>query len=201
MSYRLEGKVLEVCTCNVICPCWVAHDPDGGQCLGALAYHFEAGLIDGVDVSGLTIAMFAHIPGNVTAGNWRALVFIDENASDDQERALIEVFTGKAGGPVADFAQLVGEVIAVERVPITFEVSEGEGRLLVGDTIEADIEALVGATGNRTVLAETAFSTIPGSPAYCAKSRSYKVHAPEHGYTLDISGRNAIQGDFVFDAA
>ena len=30
MAYRLEGSILEVCTCSAICPCWVGQDPDGG---------------------------------------------------------------------------------------------------------------------------------------------------------------------------
>src|SRR5687767_7392833 len=113
MGYRLSGKVLEACTCNVICPCWVARDPDGGKCEGALAYRVEAGEIDGVDVSGLTIAMMALIPGNVTLGNWKVTVFVDANADDAQEKALLEVFSGKAGGPVADFAGLIGEIVDV----------------------------------------------------------------------------------------
>ncbi|MCG6947002.1 MAG: DUF1326 domain-containing protein, partial [Deltaproteobacteria bacterium] len=38
MAYRLEGKLLEVCTCNVLCPCWVGEDPDGGTCDGTLSW-------------------------------------------------------------------------------------------------------------------------------------------------------------------
>src|SRR3990172_3889334 len=36
MAYNLEGSLLEVCTCNVICPCWVGEDPDGGACDGLI---------------------------------------------------------------------------------------------------------------------------------------------------------------------
>src|SRR5262245_59537515 len=32
MAYTLEGQLLEVCTCNILCPCWVGEDPDGGTC-------------------------------------------------------------------------------------------------------------------------------------------------------------------------
>jgi len=200
MAYRLSGKVLEACTCNVICPCWVGRDPDGGKCEGALAYRIEAGEVDGVDVSGLTIAMLALIPGNVTAGNWKVTVFVDANASDAQEKALLEVFSGKAGGPVADFAGLIGEIVEVQKVPITFNISEGTGTFDAGP-VHAEIEALVGATGRQTVLAETAFSTIPGSPAYVARSTSFKADAPKLGIKLDIDDRNAIQGDFLFEHA
>jgi hypothetical protein len=165
-----------------------------------MAYKIESGEIDGVDVSGLTIAMLANIPGNVMAGNWRVILFVDHNADDNQEKALLEVFGGKAGGPVADFASLIGEVVEVQKVPITFTVSEGTGTFDAGP-VHAEVEALMGATGKQTVLAETAFSTIPGSPAYVARSTAYRVDAPQLGIKLDIDDRNAIQGDFLFEHA
>ena len=202
MGYRLEGQVLEVCTCNAVCPCWIARAPDGGECRGVMAYHFTKGTIDNIDVSGLSVAMVVHIPGVVTAGNWKALLFIDERATQDQEQALIEVLSGKAGGPVADFAQLIGEVVGVERAPIDFSLEKGKGSFSVGDKVSAEIEPLIGATGNQTVLSESAFSTIPGSPAYCAESTSFRLNAgAEHGWNFEISGKNAINGDFLFDAA
>ena len=55
MAYKLEGSLLEVCNCEVLCPCWIGVDPDRGTCDSALAHHFEKGEIDGVDVSGLTL--------------------------------------------------------------------------------------------------------------------------------------------------
>ena len=32
MSYHLEGRLLEVCNCRVLCPCWIGEDPDFGTC-------------------------------------------------------------------------------------------------------------------------------------------------------------------------
>ena len=32
MAYRLQGSILEVCTCKVLCPCWIGEDPDNGTC-------------------------------------------------------------------------------------------------------------------------------------------------------------------------
>ena len=29
MGYQLEGRLLEVCDCRVLCPCWIGEDPDG----------------------------------------------------------------------------------------------------------------------------------------------------------------------------
>jgi len=199
MSYRLEGRLLEVCTCKILCPCWVGEDPDRGVCDSALAYHFDRGVIDGLDVSGLTLALATHIPGNVLKGNWRVIVFVDDKASPAQEAALVGVFSGKGGGPVADLAKLVGEVVAVRRAPIAFDVVKGKGTLKVGDTVEAELEPYRGPTGQPTTLMETIFSTVPGSPAYVGKASTYRQRSPELGQNIDLQGHNAILSDFRFE--
>ena len=198
MAYQLEGKLLEVCTCKALCPCWVGEDPDFGTCEGTLAWHFETGEVNGVDVSGITLAVLCHIPGNILEGNWRAVVFIDENASPDQEKALLDVYTGKLGGPVADLAQLIGEVVAVERVPVIFEVDEGKGTLQLGSTVNAELEPFRGADGSPTTLSDTIFTTIPGSPAYVSKGLKYEADAPALDISVDLQGHNAVQGSFRF---
>lgn len=197
MAYQLEGRLLEVCTCRVICPCWVGEDPDGGKCDGVVAYHLDKGTVNGVDVSGRSFVLLAHIPGNVLKGNWRVVVYVDDKATPEQEKALIDAFTGKLGGPLADLAQLVGEVMAVERAPITFAVEKGKGTLKIGPTVEAEITPLQGATGP-TTLHDSIFSNIPGSPAYVSKAPKYRANLPKYGFNIDLQNHNAVQGIFRF---
>src|SRR6266581_3893813 len=78
MTYHLEGRLLEVCDCRVLCPCWIGEDPDNGTCDSVMAYHFDKGTIEGVDVAGRTIAFVCHIPGNVLNGNFRVAVYLDQ---------------------------------------------------------------------------------------------------------------------------
>ena len=198
MAYTLEGKLLEVCTCKTLCPCWVGDDPDYGTCEGTLAWHFDKGNVDGVDVSGLTFAVLAHIPGNILKGNWRVIAFVDSKATKEQEDALVGVYTGKKGGPVADLAQLIGEVVSLERVPMLFEVEQGKGRLRIGGVVQADLEPFKGAGDKPTTLSDTIFTTIPGSPAYVGKAPIYKASAPSLGINVDLTGHNAVQGTFRF---
>jgi hypothetical protein len=202
MSYEIEGKLLEVCSCNVLCPCWVGEDPDNGTCDSALAWHVERGSVEGVDVAGLTLALSVHIPGNVlTPRSWKAAVFVDERASEAQEQALLKVFTGQLGGAIADLAGLIGEVVSVERAPIVFTVDGGRGRLAIGDVADADLIPYTGATGKPTILSETVFSTIPGSPVYAAKSDHFRRQGARHGLPdVDRTGNNALQGHFRFAA-
>ena len=114
---------------------------------------------------------------------------------------LLQLFTGQLGGAVADLAGLIGEVVAVERVPITFTVADGKGRIAIGEIVEADMAPFVGATGNPTTLAETVFSTIPGSPVYASKASQYTRDGSAHGIpSVDLQGHNALQGHFRFAA-
>ncbi len=202
MTYEIEGKLLEVCTCNVLCPCWVGEDPDYKTCDTTIAWGIEKGSIEGVDVSGLTMAVSAHIPKNILIPkSWKAVVFVDDKATAEQEGVLLQLFTGQLGGAVADLAGLIGEVVAVERVPIVFTVADGKGRISIGAIVEADMAPFVGATGKPTTLAETVFSTIPGSPVYASKASQYTRDGSAHGIpSVDLQGHNALQGHFRFAA-
>ena len=202
MAYEIEGRLLEVCTCNVLCPCWVGEDPDYKTCDTTIAWGIEKGTIEGVGVDGLTIAVSAHIPKNILEPkSWKAIVLVDERASPEQQDAMLRLFTGQLGGAIADLAGLIGEVVGVERAPITFSVEGGKGRLTIGEIVHAEMTPFVGATGNPTTLAETVFSTIPGSPVYASKASQYTRVGSAHGIpNVDLQGRNALQGHFRFAA-
>jgi hypothetical protein len=198
-GYQLEGSLLEVCSCDVLCPCWIGEDPDQGTCESIVTYNLDKGTIRGVDVSGLTLVSAVLIPGNILEGNWRQLVLIDDKASDEQADAMLDAFSGKLGGPLADLAQLVGEVVAVERAPISHEIVDGAGTLTVGDKISCEMHPYTGPDGTTTTLNNSIFSTVPGSPAYVSKADSQKVDIPEHGYQWSYENKNAIQSDWKLD--
>jgi hypothetical protein len=200
MAYHLEGRLLEVCDCRVLCPCWIGEDPDNGTCKTIVGWHFDKGDIEGVDIAGTTIVAVAFIPGNILKGNWRAAIYINDGASKAQEEALLKVYTGKLGGPVADLVGLIGEVVSVERAPITFDVHGGSGTIKIGDVAYAELEPYMGATGGKTTLIDTVFSTVPGAPVFVGKSPRYRSKNPALGIDVDLSGHNALQSTFQFTA-
>ena len=198
-GYHLEGSLLEVCSCDVLCPCWIGEDPDQGTCESVVAYHFDGGAIRGVDVSGLTVVAVVHIPGNILEGNIRQMLYVDDAASDEQADAMLDAFTGKLGGPLADLAALVGERVAIERAPITHTIEDGAGTLTVGDKVHATMHPYTGPDGSVTTLHNSIFSTVPGSPAYVGVADSQKIDIPEHGYQWSYEKKNAIQSDWKLD--
>jgi hypothetical protein len=199
MAYHLEGRLLEVCNCRVLCPCWIGEDPDFGTCDTIVGWHIDKGTINGVDVAGCTIACIAHVPGNILKGNWRAAIYLNDKVTPKQEEAILAVYTGKLGGPVADLVKLIGEVVSVEKVPIQFDVQGGKGTIKVGNAGYAELEPYVSATGETTTLTDTVFSTVPGAPVFVGKSPRYRSKNEKLGINIDMSGHNALQSTFVFN--
>src|SRR5437660_9614954 len=195
--YQLQGTLLEACSCDVLCPCWIGEDPDQGDCKAFIAYHFNSGQINGVDVSGLSLVNVVHIPGNaLTPGSWKLLMFVDGKATSEQKEALIGALTGQLGGPLADLAALVGEVVGIESAEITHEIQDGGGTLRVGDAVYSQMEPYRSGDGTITTLRDSIFSTVPGSPAYVSKSAINRVNLPQYGMVWEFEGRNAIQADY-----
>ena len=126
------------------------------------------------------------------------MLYVDDGSTPQQQEAMLNVWSGKMGGPIADMAKLIGEVIGVERVPVKFEVEGVKGSLRIGKVIEADLQPFIGATGQPTTLHDSIFTTIPGSPAYVGKASKYKVNVPQHGFKIDLTDHNAVQGSFEF---
>jgi hypothetical protein len=196
MGYDLEGRMQEICSCKTLCPCWTGLDPDGGTCGFSHLFHFDRGQINGVEVAGLNIGVLGYLPGNFFDGNIRAKVLVDERATEAQEEQLLAAFTGQVGGPLADLAGLVGEVVGVERVPMKFDVDQGSGRFRAGDQFEGEVEGYRSLNGAPTRLVDPAVGPVLGSPAYPGKVVSYQVRDDEHG--LEFTPGGATQTEFHY---
>ena len=196
-GYLLEGTLLEACSCGVLCPCWVGENPDLGECFAAIAWHYDKGRIGNIDVSGLTAVSITHIPGNIlTPKSWRAVLFIDAKATDDQKNAIVGAIAGEYGGPLADLFQLVGKVEAVKSAPIRHDVEDGHGVLEIPGVLAAEMDPYRNSDGRMTTLRDSIFSTVPGSPAYVSKQSRYRVNLPEYGMVWEYKNSNAVQADY-----
>jgi hypothetical protein len=145
MAWKLKGTYFETCSCEVVCPCTasLALGADYDRCRVTLVFNVAEGDVDGMDVSGLTVAAIADTPKVMTEGNWRLGVFIDAAASDDKAAALGAVFGGQRGGPMAGLTPLIGESLGVERAAIEFREDGHTHSEKIGDAIEFAIEDVV----------------------------------------------------------
>ena len=108
-----------------------------------LVFNVKDGEVEGVDVSGLTVAAVADTPKVMTDGNWRLGVFIDAAASDEQAEKLGGVFSGALGGPMESLGPLIGENLGVERARIDVRENGLTHSVKIGDTVDFEIEDVV----------------------------------------------------------
>ncbi len=145
MSWKLAGSYFETCSCDVVCPCTASlalgatHD----RCRVTLVFNVERGAVDGLDVSGLTVAAVADTPKVMSEGNWRVGVFIDAKASDEQAEKLGAVFSGALGGPMAALGPLVSENLGVQRAPIEVREDGLLHSIRIGNAVDFEIEDVV----------------------------------------------------------
>lgn len=145
MAWNLSGSYFESCSCELMCPCNLSldHGATYDFCRVTLVFNITSGEIDGTDISARTVVLIADTPKVMTDGNWRLGVYVDDGAGDEEFGKLAKVFGGELGGPMAGLAPLVGEVLGVERAPITVEENGLRHSVRVGDAIDLEIEDVV----------------------------------------------------------
>jgi hypothetical protein len=94
-DWYIEGEVYGNCNCAYGCPCQFEAMPTDGTCRGFEVLRIDKGHFDGLDLSGLKIAMLYAWPGPVSEGRGELQAVIDENASEDQRLALETVLHGR----------------------------------------------------------------------------------------------------------
>jgi len=182
MAWRLDGTYFESCSCDAVCPCtWSALTAQAtlDRCRALLAYHIDSGDIDGVDVGGLSFALFLDTPPVMATGDWRVGVYLDDAASDAQTEQLGAVLSGQRGGPPAMLGPLIGEMLGVEKTRIVF-TEDGRGHhVTIGDAIDVGVEDFVAIEGHDPVRLTNVFhpsnTTLTVAPATTTRLSTFGV--------------------------
>lgn len=199
MSWKLEGSYFESCSCEVVCPCTasLALGADYDRCRVTLVFHVKEGEVEGVDVSGLTVAAVADSPKVMSEGNWRLGVIIDAAASDEQAEKLGGVFSGALGGPMAALGGLVGENLGVERAPIEFREDGLRHSVRIGEEVDIEIEDVVpfGVESGEPARLQGVFHPV-GSELTIARAKRAQVDA----FGIEYEGKAAFSHPFAWAA-
>ena len=137
----------------------------------------DSGEIDGVDVSGLSFALFLDTPPVMSDGNWRVGVYLDDAASDSQAGQLGAVLSGQLGGPPAMLGPLIGEMLGVEKAPITYTDDGRSHHVRIGDAVDVGVEDFVALGGQDPVRLTNVFhpsnTTLTVAPATAVRLSTF----------------------------
>jgi hypothetical protein len=198
VGYELRGQFLEACDCHVMCPCWFEQDPDQNSCTGVTGWYVDQGQINGVDVSGLVAVSVSYHGGHRHGAKARVALCIDERATDAQQQALADAFTGKLGGPLQELADMTDELSAVRREPITFTSDGASTELVVGTAVTASMRPLAGPTKRIITVADGGLATVLGTPAEVGESTRFRLDLEGEAFDVDLQGRSANRGRFAY---
>lgn len=193
MAWRMSGTYVASCSCQLVCPCPVDNPPTGpdGQCRGLAVFHIAQGNLDDTDLSGVTFAFCNLFPSNLTAGNWKFGVVVDEGASDEQAGAVERILKGEEGGPFGDFAPLYGEWLGLERAAVAF--SDGDRPSgSIGD-VSYTFEPLAGpeGSGSQTTVRNAPFGFAP-------EFRVGKAPTSSNVFGIEFEGVYGETADYEF---
>jgi hypothetical protein len=202
-EWKASGDWFDVCKWNIPCPCTFAQTPTYGDCEGVMAYHIK-GQYGETSLDGLNVLILDYFKANIWAGVTKVdiALFFDEGTNEEQRKALDMIFTGKAGGFMGKFANLI-EVRGLEYAPIKFEVAEDLAywSAEISGRVIAKAEALTGPTtppGKRVQTINAPGSEVgPGSVATWGTAISDEVDAPHVRFQWKRSGRSSKH--FPFD--
>lgn len=201
MPYTMQGIFLEACDCYVVCPCWFDQDPHEDGCTGLIAWHVEKGVIDGVDVSNLTVVAVSHHQGHRHSGGQEVLLLIGHEASDEQAAALENAFSGRLGGPLEELKELSGPDPIVRRAPIQYFQDGRTTTVRLGETGtmgNVEMYPLVGALGRVTTLADSALARVLGTPTEVGRSARFQISVNRAPLETDLENRSASRGRFSY---
>lgn len=197
MGFSVEGDYFEACTCAVSCPCIFLSPATGDTCDLLFAWHIDEGAKDGVTLDGLNVMLAVRSPKQMTDGGWTAALYLDQRASDEQSAALGAIFSGQAGGHLANVAPLIGSVAGVWPAPISFERSGTARRLAVGDVAEAEVAEIVGMDGTNPAVITNPLLGAIAQPVRQARSSLVRY---DGAFQFETSNSNSFVAEFAYQA-
>jgi hypothetical protein len=127
---------------------------------------------------------------------WKAALYLDERASEQQKNALIQIFGGQAGGHFGRIAEHIGEVVGVKSAAIDYQAEGKRRSLRIADVAAAEIEAIDGVGGSEVTISGNPLGVVPGEPMVVA--RSSRLDYRDHGMNWELSNRNGFFSPFTY---
>ena len=197
-TWNIKGNYVEACDCEAVCPCIFFSPPTDGTCTVMIGWHIDEGIFDGISLDGMNAALLAHSPGHMKDGDWKVALYVDERADEAQNQALMGIFSGQAGGHIANLGPLISEVLGASSAAISINASAGNFSLSVEGLGSAEAQAIEGQGGGAVTVAGHPLAVSPGEKAVVA--RTSKLSLDDHGYSLEVSGKTAMSAPFSYSS-
>ena len=190
-AWQVKGQYFENCSCDFLCPCPSSSftaQPTKGDCIAALAFRIDEGRYGDTPLDGLNFAVVLRTPEAMANGNWSVGLIVDERARPEQQEALATIVSGQAGGPMANFAPLIGDFRGVQTAPIEFRQEGMRWSVSIPGLLDLTTEGVPGVNQDEPMYIDNT-----AHPASARLALAKSVRSRLHAFGLDWddeSGRN-----------
>jgi hypothetical protein len=141
--FRVKAESIEACNCPHGCNCQFAGYPNEGKCEAIVGYQVKAGRFGNVSLNGLRAVVAFKYPKAIHEGHGHVILFVDDNASQEQVDAFTTILSGKIGG--MPWEALAGTIERFEgpiRKPIEMRLNGVRSELRVPGAVELRLTPL-----------------------------------------------------------
>jgi hypothetical protein len=198
-SWTLKGSYFETCNCETACTCRSSGSPTADDCTVLLTWHVEEGHFGDISLNGLNTMLAVYSPCHKQEATREVALYLDERASGEQGRALMAIFSGRAGGRFAQVTPRVGDILGVRSASIDYQADGKRCSVRVGNVKELAIPAIRESTDEPITgshASETAASDLPADT-----SHTEEPPYDHHRYNWDISKENGFCSRFRYTNA
>lgn len=142
-KWHMKMDYVETCNCDFGCPCNFSGFPTYGFCRALTLYHIREGNYGDVRLDNLDVVYAASWPKAIHEGNGTMQLFITNKASAEQREALVNIFSGKAGGegPYVIFASTLKYMLEPQFVEVKSKVYGKKSSFSVPGIIDVSLES------------------------------------------------------------
>ena len=196
----MHGDVMEACNCEITCPGNFGGPPTELPCEPVLGVRIREGNYGTTNLDNLNFVPYVRIPGKLFDGGWTLGAYLDQRANEAQMSALGTILYGQAGGWFAAVSGLIATALPAKQVSISFEIEDGEDRIIVPGLLEVGAERIPNAMPGEPALdAKVDGLTVPFynvGPASVRRSSMFSLTDP--GMSFEYPGLSAPSGRFDY---
>ena len=192
-KWNMKADYVETCNCDFGCPCNFNGFPTYGFCRALVLYHIRSGSYGDIKLDGVEVVFAASWPKAIHEGNGTTQLFISKKATQQQRKAIIDIFSGtaKGDGPFAIFAPTFKYVLEPQFVDINAKVDGKRSSFSVPGIIDVQVEGFKNpVTGEEQDTKIQLPNGFIWKLAVAAKSRVMHILSPSLNF--DDSGKNAF---------
>lgn len=196
-SWLVTGSYFEACSCLPICPCREVGGREGGRstygiCDFALSWIISTGHYGSIDLAGRRVVMIGSYDDDRPGANWTVGLFIDEEATEGQQKVLEDIFLGRVGGtPSRNYAGAIESVSTVRAARIELDHRRNHWTIRVDGTV--DVVALEEVPSSESVACG-----IPGVDHPGAEVRTSTLHVHDGPLVFEWNDRCGFATDFDY---